>query len=61
MGAQRASWVAAFTAEFSALAKDDFAEALLDLVKAFEMIPHHVVWTAARQWGYNLKVLRLSL
>ena len=52
-GAQRAAWMAAFEAELAA--------ALIDLVKAFEMIPHAHLVQAARQHGFSLKVLRLSL
>ena len=33
------------------LAKFDHAQALLDLVKAFETIPHHLVVLAARDKG----------
>ena len=61
MGAQRASWQAAFASEMAAIMKLDHAQALLDLVKAFEMIPHHLVVQAALDRGYNLVVLRLSL
>jgi hypothetical protein len=61
MGAQRASWQAAFVSEMAAIAKMDHAQALLDLVKAFETIPHHLVVEAAKAKGYNLIVLRLSL
>ena len=33
---------------------------LLDLVKAFERVPHRLVAEAALRWGFNLVVLRLS-
>ena len=38
-----------------------YATVLLDLVKAFEMIPHHHIAAAAKKHGYNLWVLRMSL
>ena len=40
MGAQRAAWAAAFEAEAAKARGHDHAATLLDLVKAFEMIPH---------------------
>ena len=61
MGAQRAAWLAAFSAEAAAASGADHAAALLDLVKAFEMIPHCLLVRAARKHGFSLKVLRLSL
>ena len=61
MGAQRAAWVAAFSAESAKLEGVEHAQTLIDLVKAFEKIPHHLVVKAARKHGYPLKLLRLSL
>jgi len=61
MGAQRAAWNAGFRAEAAALAGHDFAQTLLDLVKAFETIPHAALVAAARKHGYCLWLLRLSL
>ena len=61
MGAQRASWLAAFAAEDAARADEYFAQSLLDLVKAFEMIPHRHIAVAAVKHGYSLWLLRLSL
>ena len=56
MGAQRASWEAASTAEVAGLMKVDHLQALLDLVKAFETIPHDMVAVAAKEnvttWSY---------
>ena len=60
MGAQRASWQAAFAAEMAWLSKQEHLQALLDLVKAFETIPHDLVAKAAMEKGYNLVILRLS-
>ena len=61
MGAQRAAWQAAFAAELAALKCQDHVQVLLDLVKAFETIPHHKLIAAARAKGYCLCVLILSL
>ena len=36
-------------------------QALLDLVKAFETIPHDLLFNAAREKGYSLVILRLSI
>ena len=61
MGAQRAAWVEAFGAEAAAAGDLDHAVALLDLVKAFEMVPHHLLVRAARKHGFSLRILSLSL
>jgi len=61
MGAQKAAWQAAFFAEAAALTKVEFAEGLVDLVKAFETVPHHVLAAAAAAKGYPIIILRLSL
>ena len=60
-GAQRAAWAAAFAAEASARRGRQHVASLLDLVKAFERVPHRLVAEAAVRWGFNLVVLRLSL
>jgi len=60
-GAQRAAWQAAFKAEAAALRTRSYAESLLDLVKAFEKVPHDLLVQAAAQLGYSRWVLRLSL
>jgi len=60
-GAQRAAWQVAFKAETAALKTHSYAESLLDLIKAFERVPHHLLVRAARQQGYSLWLLRLSL
>ena len=39
-GAQRAAWAQSFRAEAAALRGQAYAASLLDLVKAFERIPH---------------------
>ena len=61
MGAQRAAWTAAFSAETAMSSGNDHAAVLLDLVKAFEMINHSDLVRAAKEHGFSLKVLRLSL
>lgn len=61
MGAQRASWQASFAAETVARSGKYFAQSLLDLVTAFEMIPHHLIVSAARTHGFSPWFLRLSL
>ena len=61
MGAQKAAWQAAFMAEAAALSTDEHVQALLDLVKAFETVPHAELVAAAIEKGYCLILLRLSL
>ena len=61
MGAQKASWQEAYAAEAAALAGMDYAQALLDLVKAFETVPHWVLVEAAKLKGYPIALLKLSL
>ena len=61
MGAQRAAWVSAFKAEAAARKDATFTQSLLDLVKAFEQIPHRILARYAVKHGYNLWLLRLSL
>ena len=58
-GAQRASWQAAFAAEAAAQSNQHFAQSMLDLVKAFEMIPHKHIIAAAYRHDYPLWLLRL--
>ena len=66
MGAHRAAWASAFTAELAARdsiagCRLDFAANLLDLVKAFEHIPHHILAYAACRHGYPVALLRLAI
>ena len=59
--AQPALWREAFAAEAANLGGMDHAQALLDLVKAFETVPHWVLVEAAKLKRYPVLVLRLSL
>ena len=60
-GAQRAAWMQAAKAEAAHMSKRCYGVVLVDLVKAFEKVPHHLVAAAAARRGYPLWVLRLSL
>ena len=48
-------------AESAHLSKQEYAQTLTDLVKAFERIPHTVLIEFAIKWKYCLVTLRLSL
>ena len=61
MSAPRAAWMTEFHAEQAAREEMHFAQTMLDLVKAFELIPHHHIILAAIKHGYPLYLLRLSL
>ena len=61
MGAHRAAWQAAFSAEWAGREGYAYSCTLLDLVKAFEMVDHNLVIAAAVRRGYCLWRLRLSL
>jgi hypothetical protein len=61
MGAQRAAFEISMVAEATALVKHEFAAGLIDLVKAFETVPHHILVQIAIQLGYPLALLRLCL
>ena len=60
-GAQRAAWMQAAKAEVAHMQKRCYGVVLVDLVKAFEAVPHHKVAEAASRRGYPPWVLRLSL
>ena len=47
MSSLRAAWQAAFQAELAARKDNSYAQSLLDLVKAFEKVQHHLVKRAA--------------
>ena len=61
MGAQRAAWVSAFTAEAARLDNNDFIQAFYDLTKAFDTVQWGLLITAAIKHGYPLLLLRLSV
>ena len=60
-GAAVAAWKQAAHAELGASVGMEYAIALLDLVKAFERVPHDWLVRQAKRYGYNLYLLRLSL
>ena len=60
-GAQTASWQVSFAAEVAALSEQVHAASLLDLVRAFETVPHAILASKAVEAAYNLVILRLSL
>ena len=62
-GANVAAWKQAAAAEAAATAEPpvSYAQALLDLVKAFDRIPHWLLVREAVKLGYPLRLLRLSL
>lgn len=59
--ARRAAWMQAAKAEAARSAKRCYGVILVDIMKAFEKVPHHRVAEAAATRGYPLRVLRLSL
>ena len=61
MGAQRAAWQVAYRVEAAAADGREYGQALFDLVKAFEQIPHEHSVVVAVKHGYDLCFLRLSL
>eukprot|EP00973_Karenia_brevis_P042842 5930667-Karenia_brevis.AAC.1 len=60
-GAQRASWISALASEGASLKKFDHVQIFMDLVQAFQTIPHSLLAAAAQAKGYDLAILRLSL
>ena len=48
MGAAKAAWKSAWHAETTAAANGAYTQAMLDLVKAFESVPHHKLWAHAK-------------
>ena len=59
-GADVAAWKQAARAESAAAFGLDYAAALLDLVKAFERVPHDLLVRRASSLRYNLYLLRVS-
>ena len=61
-GADHAVWKQAAHAELAATMPNvSFGQALYDLVKAFDMVPHHLLVTEAMRLGYSLWLLKLSI
>ncbi len=61
-GANVAAWKQGARAELAqSLPHVLYGQALLDLVKAFERVPHHVLVREAIRLGYSLWILRLAL
>ena len=61
-GADIAAWKQAARAEVAAVSDGThYAQCLLDLVKAFDRVPYHVLIREATQLGYPLRILRLSI
>ena len=63
MGVTAAAWKQGFRAELAAESgrSVNYSEALLDLVKAFDLVPHWVLIREGLALGYPLWLLRLSL
>ena len=59
--ATRAAWLSAWEAENAGKGEGAYAQALMDLVKAFESVPHRQLWEAAERRGYPMTTLRLAL
>lgn len=61
-GATVAAWKPAACGELAATVPGAaYGQALFDLVKAFDRVPHHILVREAQALGYSLWVLRLSL
>ena len=61
-GADHAAWKQAARAEHaSTIRSAAYGMTLIDLVKAFDRVPWHVVVREARRLGYSLWILRLSI
>ena len=60
-GADIAAWKQAARAEAAGAYSLEYGQLLLDLVKAFDRIPHRVLVREAKALGYPLWVLKLSL
>ena len=60
-GSEVAAWRQAARAELAALDHKSYAQGLLDLVKAYERIPHWVLLREAERHGYPVWLLRLAV
>ena len=56
-----AAWKQAAKAEIARATGAGYAQILLDMVKAFERIPYHVLLREANRLGYPLRLLRLAI
>ena len=59
-GAVVAAWKQAARAELAKTHGLFYAQVLLDLVKAFETVHHHILLQCARDKGYNLTIQESS-
>ena len=60
-GSTVAAWKQAARAEIAAATGKDYAQSLLDLIKAFERVPYRVLRREASRLGYPLRMLRLTI
>ena len=60
-GADIAAWRQAARAEAAAANRQTYGQLLLDMVKAFERVPHWMLVTEGVALGYPLSILRLSI
>ena len=60
-GATVAAWKQAARADAAAAGGKQYGQTLLDLVKAFERIPHRVLLREARRLGYPIRMIRLAI
>ena len=59
--ANNAAWMMAIRAEMARMDKVEYIQVQLDLVKAFEYVPHAELCSGAAQLGYPRALLRLSV
>ena len=60
-GADVAAWRQAYLAELAKAKRQDYAASLLDLVKAFDTVPFHVLIEHGVALSYSLWILRLCI
>ena len=61
MGADVAAWKQFARAELAAVSGRQYSQGLLDLVEAYERIPHWVLLREAQRQGYPIWVLQLAV